>query len=170
MRNMSRHHLLTAGLLVALSGCASDGLTLPSNEHDVRFVGLWGVDQPNHALYEITLYTLRADGVIDVGPTRTFDGASEDFVTGTVARADGSVICELAGTWHSLDSANLLLETSCSDGLSRDLHLRFAASSAGNTVDAQVIIVSVGGEGGWVHPGPDWRFFRCGSEAACLDF
>ena len=36
-------------------------------EQDARFVGMWLVDQPTHALYEATYYTFEASGALRTG-------------------------------------------------------------------------------------------------------
>jgi hypothetical protein len=163
---------LLAVLLAAAAGCLdrSDDPGSPLVGHDTRFVGAWSVDQPNHATYEATLYELRSDGTLAHGATVSEPPQASGYETGTVASAPaGGVMCRFNDRWHSQGTSRLVVAGACSDESARDIVLRFAADPAQNASDAQVVIESVGGEVGWVHPGFDWRFRRCADPARCLE-
>ena len=80
---------LIVGACVNVPGGADDPPTPGEpREHDERFVGLWAVTQPYHALYEQTLYWFHGDGRLEVGPSIPSDCSghlSRHCVTGSVA-------------------------------------------------------------------------------------
>lgn len=166
--------VLLLGACGSKSGLATDAPDDGSaHEHDLRFIGLWIVEQNSHALYEATLYDLQADGTLLEGPSVPADcteGLSAHCVTGSVARctpANGDCAdapsCVFGDEWHSLGSASLVIAGECSDGLPRDIRLALDPSAEGNTTfdGAGGTVVSVGGESGWVHDNWDWSFRKC---------
>jgi hypothetical protein len=130
-----------------------------------RFVGLWLVDQPTHALYELTFYELRADGVLRTGradPPGCTGHLRKHCVTGSVASADMARSCVFSDRWSAPDERTLVIRGRCSDGKDRDIALDFTSPPARDgTSGADVEVKTVGGETGWVHDNWPWRFLRC---------
>jgi hypothetical protein len=125
------------------------------------------VDQPTHALYEATFYTLHADGRLEVGTSFGIEGHVYKGVTGSVSRGYQGPRCVFGKAWLSRDAATLVIDGECSDGARRDIVLVFRNAPASNTSWADVVIDSVGGESGWIHGFPEWRFVKCETEAKC---
>jgi hypothetical protein len=158
------------------------GTMLPS-EHHARFVGLWAVTQPYHALYEQTHYWFNADGSLLTGASEPADCSghlSEHCVTGSVANCvppapgqgscTGSISCVFGDAWGSVDDATLVIAGDCSDGVSRPITLAFNPDSSMNAgFGANATIVSVDGNANWSHDNWDWAFQKCedGVEATC---
>lgn len=151
-------------------------------EHDARFVGLWAVTQPYHALYEQTHYWFHADGTLVTGASIPDDCSghlSEHCVTGSVAncvpepgqgRCSAELTCVFGSEWHSLDPATLVIVGDCSDAVARPIVLAFDPDSSGNAgLGANATIVSVAGDPSWSHDNWDWAFQKCpdGIEATC---
>lgn len=145
---------------VLATACLSKSAA-PEPDRDPRFVGVWIVEQPYHALYEATVYRLHRGGAIEVGPTYTASELAGDYVTGSVADPESGVRCVLAGQWRSVDEATLIVDGNCNDGRYREIALGFDEHAAGNAVDAEVVVLSVGGEDGWVHDDWRWRWRQC---------
>jgi hypothetical protein len=154
----------------------------PAREHDDRFVGLWALTQPYHALYEQTHYWFHADGQLITGGSEPADCTghlSEHCVTGSVAncvppagqfRCTSTLTCVFGSEWFSLDSATLVIAGDCSDGLSRPITLAFNPDASMNSeFGANAMLVSVGGDANWSHDNWDWAFQSCpdGVEATC---
>ena len=153
------------------------------HEHDARFVGLWAVTQPYHALYEQTLYTFHADGRLELGPSIPDDCSghlSQHCVTGSVANCRPAseyescrdeLTCVFGDKWHSLDSATLVIVGDCSDDVARAIQIAFNPDSSGNAqIDgAGAQLVSVAGDVDWSHDNWQWAFQRCpdGDPATC---
>jgi hypothetical protein len=133
------------------------------------FTGFWVVDQPSHALYEATLYELRVDGTVNVGPTDTSSGAEPwpGFVTGTVQHPTTNVRCDLRGPWDSPALRTLQLESTCADGTPRTVVLTFPDLDP--AVGVMPSGIEVEGASGWTHPGFPWAWRKCGS-APCMPF
>lgn len=172
-----RAFVLGSILLVACSGGADepDPVDPPTREHHARFVGLWAVEQPSHALYEVTYYDLRADGAVVVGPSEPPDCSGHldrHCVTGSVARClpqepGGRCIaepsCTFGDTWWSLGASTLVIVGDCSDGTPREIVIELAADASGNAGwgGAGGTLVTVGGETGWSHDNWEWLFRKC---------
>lgn len=155
----------------------------PSREHDARFVGLWAVEQPSHALYEVTYYDLRADGAIAIGPSDPADcqgHLGQHCVTGSVAacvptpeqgRCQAELTCVFGATWWSRGSDTLVIAGDCSDAAPREIVLRFAADATGNSSagGGGATLLTVGGDANWSHDNWDWVFRKCpsGDVTAC---
>lgn len=154
--------------VVVFAGC-SNVATGPSDppeprEHDARFVGLWAVEQPSHALYEVTYYDLGSDGSLhDVlsDPADCTGHLSEHCVTGSVA--SGETSCVFGNEWFSRGSSTLVVAGDCSDDVAREIVIEMAADPSSNTswAGAGGALVSVGGAGGWAHDNWDWSFRKC---------
>ena len=151
-------------------------------EHDERFVGLWAVTQPYHALYEQTLYWFHNDGELVTGASLPADCSghlSEHCVTGSVAncvpvppagRCMSPLSCVFGTEWHSLDAATLVIAGVCSDNVARPIVLAFNPDSSMNAgFGANATIVAVDGDPNWSHDNWDWAFQKCpdGVEATC---
>lgn len=156
-----------AGLAAAMlaTACISRS-SAPEPERSERFEGVWIVEQPYHAGYEATVYQLHASGTVETGPTYTVSDLAPDYVTGTVTDPRAGVRCVLAGQWYSVDDATLVIDGDCSDGRFREIVLGFGANPASNAIDAEVVVVSVGGEDGWTHDDWRWRWRQCGVDSA----
>ncbi len=152
-------------------------------EHADRFVGLWAVTQPYHALYEQTHYWFRADGRLDVGasiPDDCTGHLGRHCVTGSVANcvpespAQGSctsdLTCVFGSQWYSLDASTLVIIGDCSDGLARPIRFAFNPDSSGNAgFGANATLISVAGDSNWSHDNWEWAFQKCtdGNEETC---
>ena len=143
-------------------------------EHHERFVGLWIVEQPSHALYEATFYEFVKDGTLRTGrsdPAGCTGHLSEHCVTGSVANCEknqtatcvGTISCVFGKEWYSLDSATLIIVGTCSDGVARDIRIAFAKDASSNTEfgGSGATLVSVDGDTKWSHDNWDWAFRRC---------
>ena len=158
--------------LIALVVGACGGTAPPpvtGEEHDPRFVGLWIVEQPFHALYEATWYDFRADGTLITGhttPESCTPHLERHCVTGSVGNCKTQTCtpettCVFGEAWHSLDDATLVIDGECSDGVAREIVLGFTTDAAANTGGAQVDVVEVGGEPTWIHDNWEWSFRKC---------
>ncbi len=180
MRSML--HGLVIATLTACSGgggpaavdapTAIDGAVDGSPERDARFLGLWAVEQPNHALYEVTYYRFAADGTVTAGPSDPAGCSghlSQHCVTGSVARCAkpagkpcrGTPTCTFGDLWRSADDRTLVLYGVCSDGVARDIALSLDADTGRDTRGVDAAVVTVGGEPGWGHDNWDWSFRKC---------
>lgn len=154
---------------LALAACVSRS---PDSgpARDSHFTGTWVVEQPYHALYEATVYNLEPDGAVNAGPTYTVDGYDDRYVTGSVADPQSGVRCTFAGRWYSIDDATIVIDGNCSDGRYREIVLGFSTTPAqigtDGEADADVVVLSVAGEDGWVHDDWRWRWRRC-DEPGC---
>jgi hypothetical protein len=143
---------------------------------------LWAVTQPYHALYEQTHYTFRGDGALVTGasvPSDCSGHLSEHCVTGSVAncvpapgegRCAATLSCVFGTSWHSVDSATLVIAGDCSDGTARPITIAFNPDSSGNAgFGADATLVNVAGDTNWSHDNWDWAFQKCddGVEATC---
>jgi hypothetical protein len=173
--------ILAAALFVAGCSNAAGGGDPPGGDapearaHDPRFVGLWAVEQPAHALYEVTYYDFGADGSLRAvlsDPADCTGHLEEHCVTGSVANcvaADGSrsceatVTCVFGDTWFSRSPSTLVILGSCSDAVAREIVLELAADPAQDSEwgGAGGVLVTVGGEPGWSHDNWDWAFRKC---------
>lgn len=171
--------LVTLVTLVA-AGCSGgdgaapvDGPAGPA--HAPRFVGLWAVEQPTHALYEVTYYRFDAAGALAAvasDPADCSGHLSEHCVTGSVAdcvpvapdeRCDGTVTCVFGATWRSLDARTLVIAGACSDAAARDIVLELPADASGDAQwgGAAVTVRTVGGDPAWSHDNWPWAFRKC---------
>lgn len=169
--------LVLVSLLAACSGGSDDPdpPDPPVREHHARFVGLWAVEQPTHALYEVTYYDLRADGTVGVGPSVPADCTGHlerHCVTGSVARCvpaqpgercEADLTCTFGETWWSLGANRLVIVGDCADGVAREIaiDLRDDASANSEWSGAGGTLVTVGGEAGWSHDNWEWGFRKC---------
>jgi len=153
--------LLVAALVAGCSGGGTGDDAPPvEREHDPALVGRWAVEQPNHALYEVTYYDLGADGSLVAAssePAGCTDHLSAHCVTGSVARClprgdvehcDATPSCVFADAWWSRGPETLVVTGACSDGTPRDIVLEPATGR----------VISVGGEPGWSHDNWIWAF------------
>lgn len=186
MRTTSSLALALASLASACSGGAGpggdpdaaspvDAAVDAPGEHHARFVGLWAVEQPSHALYEVTYYDLAADGRVTVGPSDPPDCTAHlerHCVTGSVARCtpaepggfcQGAPTCLFGDRWHSQGERVLVFAGVCSDQVARDIVIQLEPDTGGNTGwgGAGGTLVSVGGETGWSHDNWPWAFRKC---------
>jgi hypothetical protein len=166
-------------VLVAVVGCsggAEDG------DHDARFIGLWAVEQPHHALYEVTYYRLRRDGsmrALASEPSNCTGHLRRHCVTGSVARCvhgpemdpcTSDTTCVFGDEWHSRGSSTLVIAGACSDQVARDIVIEVAADASSNASfgGAGGTLVSVGDATDWSHDNFEWAFRKClpGSDLA----
>ena len=140
-----------------------------ARNHDQRFIGLWLVDQPGHALYEGTFYELLSDGTLSTGAST---GTSTSAVTGSVANClpdatqgwcESELTCIFGSQWHSVDASTLVIVADCSDDISRDIVVSFNddASSDSEWGGAGAMLISVDSETNWSHNNFPWEFRRC---------
>ncbi len=146
----------------------------PTVQNDARFVGLWAVEQPFHAAYEVTYYDFQADGTLVVGSSWPSDcsGHLENHcVTGSVANCvpepdtmwcETERTCVFGESWRSEDDQTLVIEGQCSDGVARDIVLEFNSDSSQNaSFGAGATLLTVDGESGWAHNSWEWAFRKC---------
>lgn len=155
--------LVVAGCTDVVGGGPSDPPAEP-REHDLRFVGLWAVEQPFHAAYEITYYDFGSDGALHPvvsDPADCLGHLSEHCVTGSVARGETS--CVFGSEWFSRGSSKLVIIGDCSDDVAREIEIEMAADASSNSSwgGAGGTLVSVGGASGWIHDNWDWAFRKC---------
>lgn len=142
--------------------------------HHARFVGTWAVEQPFHALYEVTYYTLDAGGAVGLGPSEPPScGAhlERHCVTGSVARCEppggpgctGTPSCVFGDRWYSTSDRVVVFAGVCSDHVARDIAIELAADPTHDTGwgGAGGTLLTVGGETGWTHDNWDWAFRKC---------
>lgn len=144
-------------------------------QHDARFVGLWAVEQPFHAAYEVTYYDFQADGTLVVGdsyPSNCLGHLDPTCVTGSVANCvsepttmwcETDLTCVFGERWRSEDSQTLVIEGLCSDDVVRDIVLELDRDSSQNSEFAMepTTLLSVGGQTDWSHNNWDWAFRKC---------
>ena len=158
-----------------------------ADAHAESLVGLWMVDQPYHALYEVTWYSFGPDGELAEVASETYghevptgtvgrcltwspqdEGHCADFTnTGECAEYDdpyctawSDVSCTFADRWSGT-VADLSIRATCSDGTIRTVVLDLREVVAG-VADAPVVR-SVDGEQDWHHNAWDWRWLKCPS-------
>jgi hypothetical protein len=175
--------------MLGMSACTSyagagpgDDDDTPIREHDERFIGLWAVTQPYHALYEQTLYRFESDGRLEVGPSIPADCSghlSRHCVTGSVANCTpeppntgctSELTCVFGGDWHSLGPSTLVIAGECSDGLRRPIQFELDPDASGNAeFGANATLISVASDPAWSHDNFDWAFQKCpdGDESTC---
>jgi hypothetical protein len=161
---------IDGGLVDAATDARAD-----AGEHAARFIGLWAVEQPFHALYEVTYYGLAADGVVTIGPSEPADCSGHlerHCVTGSVARCtptppqdtcQGTPTCLFGDRWRSTSDRIVVLAGVCSDGVARDIAIELDAAT-GDDSDwngAGATVLTVGGETGWSHDNWTWSFRKC---------
>lgn len=143
--------------------------------HNERFIGLWVVEQPTHALYEATYYDFMADGTLITGSSIPGDCSghlSRHCVTGSVANCvpdpatgwcESDLTCVFGDTWYSLDSSTLIIIGACSDDRPREILFAFSEDPSLDTEwgGAGAALVSVGSETSWTHDNWPWAFRRC---------
>lgn len=155
---------------------AGPDVTPPEDRaHDARFIGLWAVEQPTHALYEVTYYDLAATGALVTGVSEPADCAghlSEHCVTGSVARCvpeapsyrcDADLTCVFGDAWWSRGADTLVILGDCADAVPREIVIRLAADPSSNTQwgGAGGTLVSVGDDVAWSHDNWAWAFRKC---------
>lgn len=156
-------------LSIAGAACSgADSEPPPNLERHPALIGLWVVDQPNHALYESTQYEFRADGVVVVGPSFPDDCSghlAEHCVTGSVGHCPAggqdcasSETCVFGSPWASRGPTTLIITGDCFDGVARPIEI---------ALDRGADVVSVGGETGWSHNNWDWAFRKCDGVEPC---
>ena len=167
--------VVVLGACTANSPSAGNGPpTDQPREHDERFVSLWAVTQPYHALYEQTLYRLHADGQLVTGASQPGDCSgqlSEHCVTGSIANCvpapgegpcTAAISCVFGDTWGSIGNSTLVIASTCSDAIARPLTLTFNPDSSMNAgFGANATIVDVAGDANWSHDNWDWAFRKC---------
>ena len=170
-----------ASIVVGCAACSGGALPDPEppppeeREHHARFIGLWAVEQPTHAAYEVTYYQLAADGTLVTGvsdPADCLGHLSEHCVTGSVARClpeapsdrcSAELTCVFGDEWWSRGADTLVIRGDCSDAIPRDITIQLAADASANTEwgGAGGTLVSVGGEAAWSHDNWPWAFRKC---------
>jgi hypothetical protein len=143
-------------------------------QHDARFVGLWAVEQPFHAAYEITYYDFQADGTLVVGdswPENCAGHLDSHCVTGSVADCvsepdtmwcEAETTCVFGDSWRSEDDQTLVIQGHCSDDVTRDIVLEFNSDSSQNaSFGAGATLLTVDGEVTWSHNSWEWAFRKC---------
>lgn len=169
--------------VVAVAGCAEvvappiEPPIVPTEEHDPRFVGFWAVEQPFHALYEVTYYRFGGDGSLAAlasVPADCSGHLSEHCVTGSVrdcvpdpqtGSCTGATSCVFGDAWSSRGSSTLVVVGACSDAVAREIVIELSADPSSNTSfgGAGGTLVSVGGSPTWSHDNFDWAFRKCES-------
>jgi len=166
--------LVLAGACTNYSGAGDPGSNDQPRTYDPRFVGLWAVTQPYHALYEQTLYTFHQGGQLEVGasiPSDCTGHLSRHCVTGSVANCKpaapgesctSTLTCVFGGEWYSHSDTSLVIVGACSDSVERSLAFTLSADSSNNAgFGADATLVSVDGDANWTHDNWDWAFQKC---------
>lgn len=156
-------------------GADGDPIDAAPAGHDPRFIGLWAVEQPTHALYEVTYYRFDATGALTAvasDPADCSGHLAQHCVTGSVAncvpappdlRCDGTVTCVFGDTWSSLDARTLVIAGVCSDAAAREIVIALAADASADEQwgGAEATVRTVGGDPAWSHDNWPWAFRRC---------
>ncbi|HJL15982.1 MAG TPA: hypothetical protein RMH99_10010 [Sandaracinaceae bacterium LLY-WYZ-13_1] len=133
----------------------------PADGGTSLFEGRWLVDQPEHALYEATIYELAPGGrLVEVCSF----SAGGPVPTGTVRR-DG-VECTFVGPWSSRHEGELAIDAFCSDSVQRTVVLDVAW---GDDSPTSVTVAKVDGEEGWSHGPFAWRWLPCEVDPEACD-
>lgn len=154
---------------------AADGDGGPPVQHLARFVGLWAVEQPTHALYEVTYYRLDVDGAVTIGPSDPADCSghlARHCVTGSVARCvpsppesscQGTPTCVFGDRWHSRGDRVVIFDGVCDDHVAREIAIEVAADPSHDAEwgGAGGTLLTVGGDPAWAHDSWPWAFRKC---------
>ena len=143
-------------------------------QHDARFVGLWAVEQPFHAAFEVTYYDFQADGTLVTEgslPENCAGHLRVHCVTGTVSDCvvdptmtwcEPETTCIFGERWHTNDDQTLVIEGECTDDVTRNIVLQFNGDSSQNSqFGITPNLLTVGAQTGWAHNGWEWAFRKC---------
>lgn len=156
-------------LIISLIGFSYSLQKIDAQQFNNRFVGLWLIDQPYHALYEANLYRFNANGSIDLLNQRP-----AGYHTGTICFKSLDTSCTFGDQWHSQGPDTLYIRLNCSDSLVRDAILVFPDSIHTNCQNPYIWCgepssVSVQQDTSWHHCDFQWRWIRCVQiESNCL--
>lgn len=152
----------------ALAGCAWFAGACQPASHDPRFVGLWLVDQPCHALYEATYYELDATGALSVARSLGLEPGAQTGVVAPCPQTKPSMPCEselrcvFGERWHSVGPTQLYIEGVCSDGTTRAIHLGFTPEvQPVHACGGEGELLDVDGDPDWMHWGSEWSWRKC---------
>ncbi len=150
-----------------------------SEEHDPRFIGRWVLDEPWRVPYEATRYNFTENGLVRVEKTITNGSAAPmvELQVGQVCQScpghdddDACCIedgprCQFGARWRSDGPRVLGVDGLCTDDVAREIRLDFDAPVEWDHAPGQSVdVLSVGGEGGWIHASRQWRFLKCPAE------
>lgn len=153
---------LTLLLAVSATACASD--SADPMESSERFVGRWFIEETEaHALYGASTYQLAADGSLAL----EWDAGFYPEPQGHVVSPDRDVVCAFGDRWTTPDGELLIIDGTCTDDASRQIHLLFESDASLNDSGATVRIDSVDGEDGWQPPQWGWSFRKCAAGDPC---
>jgi len=136
------------------------------------FEGIWRVDQPSHAGYEVTLYEFGERGVLR--EIESIGMGSGQVPTGRVARCDEFQVdgsncvaygpeCLFSNEWKATDAQTLLITSACDDGQRRKVSIHFE----GDLEAWQSPKVSVSGDENWFHNDFEWAWTQCVTVEEC---
>jgi hypothetical protein len=153
--------VMTLGLGLALAGCSSGGSLSGEDPFDAHYVGAWRVVSPDDAK------TFSDYDFSDVGKlTQLLAVVNDESVdpmqgVSTVNGVDGNV-CVFAESWRSEGTGAMVVGSSCTDGVPREITLAFLTDGLGLS---KVTVQSVDGKADWMRPA-SWQFEHC-SEHPC---
>lgn len=122
-----------------------------------RFVGRWAVfDAELRAVSAASVYEFAPEGTVALLEIWALPA-------GGVSRVETGRSCEFSDRWWATDDSSLWLTSACTDGVMRDVQLRFLTDRTTDGEGATVDVVTVGGETEW---GPlagvlRWTWARC---------
>jgi hypothetical protein len=138
-------------------------------QYNNRFVGVWLIEQPYHALYEANLFRFNSNGSIEL----TKQLPAGDY-TGTVCSISSGKSCVFGNQWYSLGPDTLVISSHCDDSVKREITLLFPDSNHTECQNPYIwcgepILISYQNDTSWNHCDFQWRWIRCvQNEQMCM--
>jgi hypothetical protein len=139
----------------ALTGCSTQ--TLPATDSfSQQIAGTWRATLASDA-QSFCDYVFSTDGALDTLRT-VVDGKTVAPMqgAGAITSTDGRTSCAFGDSWRTTDAA-VVVSSTCTDGLARDVELDFAQQAVAL---ASVSVIAVAGESAWMKP-ITWHFQDC---------
>ena len=156
-------------LIISLIGFSYSLQKSDTQQFNNRFVGLWLVDQPYHALYEANLYRFNSDGSIELLNQRPYGYHTETICSKSLDKS-----CTFGDQWYSQGPDTLYVRMNCSDSLIRDATLVFPDSIHTNCQNPDIwcgepVSIFIQQDTSWHHCDFQWRWIRCvKNDAVCM--
>jgi hypothetical protein len=152
----------------AVGWCGWFGGACRPQGYDARFVGLWLVDQPCHALYEATYYAFDAQGGLSiVDSVGLAPGEQTGLVTDCPQTTpptfcESPLRCVFGDRWHSLGPTRLFVKGECNDGTTRAIQIGFTPEvQPVHACGGEGELLDVDGDIEWMHWGFEWSWRKC---------
>jgi hypothetical protein len=156
-------------LIIFLIGFSNSFQNNDAQQFNSRFVGLWLIDQPYHALYEANLYRFNSDGSIELLNQRP-----SGYHTGTICSKSLDKSCTFGDQWYSQGPDTLYIRLNCSDSLPREATLLFPDSINSNCQNGDIwcgepVSIFIQQDTSWHHCDFQWRWIKCiRNDASCM--